>query len=218
MLASTETSSLVQHATDREDFEYVYLNPIHNGMEMQPRGALHELVFVKNFEQEQFQGVFMAYPQLHEYSMSDLFSKHPVKPHHWKHEGRADDMIVFRNGWNFNPSIHQQLILSHPAVQNCVLVGTGMDKPAAIIELVSNYYTEADDRQRKALLDDIWPKIDEANKLADTTGQLGKDYVIFAKKDKPFSIAGKGTVQRRATIQKYIQEIEELYRTRSEAV
>ncbi|KAF2182104.1 acetyl-CoA synthetase-like protein [Zopfia rhizophila CBS 207.26] len=213
IIASTGTSSLVQHTTDREDWQYVHLNPVHNGTEMRPispNSELYELVFVKDPEQTLFQGIFKVFPNLKEYSMSDIYSRHPTKPNHWKHEGRKDDMIIFRSGWNFNPIVHEQLITSHPAVQNCILVGTEKDKPAAIIELRSEFYTEEEDR-KKAVVEMIWPKIEEANRLADTAGQLGPQYIIFGRKEKPFAITGKGTVQRKATVKMYEQEIETLY-------
>lgn len=177
---------------------------------MRPSGDLYELVFVKDSRYEEFQGVFKVFPRLKEYSMSDLYSRHPTKPHHWKHEGRKDDMIVFKTGWNFNPTIHEHLITSHPAVRYCVLVGTGRDVPAAIIELRSEYYTKEEAGQQK-VLEAIWPKVEEANSYADTTGQLRRDYIIFATKEKPFAIAGKGTVQKKATITLYETEIEQLY-------
>ncbi|KAF2470039.1 acetyl-CoA synthetase-like protein [Lindgomyces ingoldianus] len=213
IITSTETSSLVQHSTDPEDWQYVCLNSIHNGIQMRPTGAtsgLYELVFVPDADHALFQGVFKAYPRLSEYSMSDVYSKHPTKPHHWKYEGRKDDMIVFQSGGNFNPIMHQQLISSHPAVQNCILLGNGRCKPAAIIELRSEFYTE-EEEGKKTVLEAIWPKVEEANALADTIGQLGKEYIIFGKKERPFAIGGKGTVQKKATIRKYELEIEELY-------
>ena len=117
---------------------------------------------------------------------------------------------MFRNGWNFNPIIHEQLIGNHPAIQNCILVGTGQDKPAAIIELQSEAYTE-EVKAQNALLESLWPTIAQANSLADTSGRLEKDYIIFAKKEKPFKITGKGTVQRKATLKKYESETNALY-------
>lgn len=209
-MASTETNTLVQHETDPDDWQYICLNPIRNGIEMRPKGDLYELVFVKSTEQLPIQGVFEVFPRLTEYSMADLYSKHPSKPNHWKHEGRVDDMIVFRNGWNFSPIIHEHFITSHPAVQNCVLVGTGRDNPAAIIELTSESYTEEVEGKRR-VLEAIWPKVREANNYADTTGQLTEDYIIFAKKEKPFKVTGKGTVSRKATVKIYEPEIEDLY-------
>ena len=209
-MASMECARIIQHKTDREDWQYICFNEECNGIEWRPKGDLYELVFIRKEEYADIQAVFKTFPRLQEYPTSDLYSKHPTKPHHWKYEGRTDDMIVLRNGWNFNPMQHEMLINSHRMVQHCMLVGTGKDVPAAIVELHPHLVAEPE-ATRLAMIAEIWPKVEEANSVADTTGQLGRDYIIFAKKEKPFAIGGKGTVQRKATLARYSQEIEELY-------
>ncbi|KAF3034545.1 hypothetical protein E8E11_003265 [Didymella keratinophila] len=210
LMASTETVTMVQHVTDHEDWSYVCINPLLNGIEMRPVADLFELVYVRKPECADFQGVFKVLPHLWEYSMCDLYSKHPTKPHHWKHEGRKDDIIVYGNGAKFNPMLHERLIAQHLKVHACLLVGTGRSRPAAIIELHSQYYTE-DKFVRKALVKEIWPQVRKANDVADTAGQLEQRYVMFAKKEKPFEMGLKGTVQRYNTTRLYRQEIEHLY-------
>ncbi|PSN59431.1 acetyl-CoA synthetase-like protein [Corynespora cassiicola Philippines] len=210
-MASTETNILVQHATDREDWQYICLSPAYNGITMRPVGVdAYELVFVRDDAHAELQGVFKVFPRLKEYSMCDLYSQHPTKPNHWKYEGRSDDMIVLGSGWNFNPSTHESLLASHKAVRHCILVGNGRDRPAAIIELRSEYYTEELEGKRR-LGEMIWPKIQEANRLADTAGQLGKEMMIFATREKPFPLAGKGSIQRKMIAKMYTPEMDELY-------
>ncbi|KAJ4305571.1 hypothetical protein N0V90_001102 [Kalmusia sp. IMI 367209] len=210
IMASTESGTLTQHVTDQEDWQYICFNTEYNGIEWRPRGDLYELVFRKNSDYADLQGIFKTSPRSQECSMSDLYSKHPTKSHHWKHEGRTDDIIIFRSGWNFNPTIHERLISAHGLVQHCILIGTGRDTPAAIIELRPEFSAEPEE-VRQAILAELGSKVDEANRFTDTTGQLSKNAIIFAKNDKPFVIAGKGTVQRKATVARYQQEIEELY-------
>lgn len=209
-MASTETISMVQHVTDHEDWSYVCINPILNGIEMRPVADLYELVYVRNPDYAEFQGVFKVFPHLLEYSMHDLYSKHPTKPHHWRHEARRDDIIAFKNGYKFNPMLHERLIAMHPKVHACMLVGTGRDKPAAIIELHPQYYTE-DIPTQKAMLKDIWPQAGKANDVADAFGQLEQRYVIFATKDKPFEIGLKGNVRRHETSRLYAKKIDDIY-------
>jgi hypothetical protein len=209
-MASTETITMVQHVTDPEDWSYVCLNPLLNGIEMRPVADLFELVYVRNPDCAQFQGVFKIFPHLLEYSMRDLYSRHPTKPHHWRHESRKDDIIVFQSGSKFNPMLHERTIAMHPRIHACLLVGTGKDRPAAIIELHPQYYTE-DASVQKSLLKEIWPYVQKANDVADTFGQLEQRYVIFAKNTKPFEMGLKNTVQRYATTRLYEQEIEDLY-------
>ena len=214
-MASTETITMVQHVTDPEDWSYVCLNPLLNGIEMRPVADLFELVYVRNPDCAQFQGVFKNFPHLLEYSMRDLYSKHPTKPHHWRHESRKDDIIVFQSGSKFNPMLHERTIAMHPRIHACLLVGTGKDRPAAIIELHPQYYTE-DASVQKSLLKEIWPYVQKANDVADTFGQLEQRYVIFAKDTKPFEMGLKNTVQRYATTRLYEQEIEDLYNSIAE--
>lgn len=208
-MASTESGPLIQHATDREDWQYVCINPKYSGIEWRPQERLFELIFKKSNDLADIQGIFKTSPRSQECSMSDLYSKHPTKAHHWKHEGRTDDMIVFRSGFKFNPTRYELTISSHPLVQHCILVGTGKDVLAAIIELRPEF--SADPGARHAILTELAPTIDEANSLADATGQLRKHAIIFAQRGKPFLIAGKGTVQRKATIALYQGEIDDLY-------
>jgi aryl carrier-like protein len=52
-----------------------------------------------------------------------------------------------------------------------------------------------------------------ANKQAPAHGQLHKDYIMFATEEKPFILAGKGTVLRPMTVQLYEKEINDFYAT-----
>ncbi|KAF2126750.1 acetyl-CoA synthetase-like protein [Dothidotthia symphoricarpi CBS 119687] len=210
VMGSAETITIVQHVTDREDWPYVCINPTCNGIEMRPVADLFELVYVKNPHFIGYQGIFKVFPKLQEYSMQDLYSRHPTKAHHWKYEGRKDDVIVLRNGWNFNPMLHERTITLHPYVQRCMVVGTSREKPAAIIQLKPEYYTD-DEMRQKAILESIWPQVVRANNICDDYGQIEQRYIIFAKKEKPFFISLKDTVQRKTTIHLYSQEIDDLY-------
>ena len=177
---------------------------------MRPVADLFELVYVRDDAYADYQGVFKAYPHLQEFSMQDLYSRHPTKHHHWRHEGRKDDLIVFRNGSKFNPMVHERWISAHPTVNHAIVVGTGRDKPALIIELVPKSYTE-DVVEQKRILEIIWPIVVQANSVVETYSQLESRYVIFARQGKPFPISLKGAVQRQATAHLYAKEIEDLY-------
>ncbi|KAF2710147.1 acetyl-CoA synthetase-like protein [Pleomassaria siparia CBS 279.74] len=178
LMASTETNFLVQHTTDREDWQYICLNLAYNGIEMRPHGHLSELVFVKDSEHAALQGIFKVYPRLTEYSMGDLYSKHPTKSNHC-------------NGWNFNPTIHEHLITSHPTVHNRILVGTGRDRPVAVVELRPEFYTE-DEKGRNRLLDFLWSKINEANNEADSMGPAGTRSCSIRDREKAVCEGGEG--------------------------
>ncbi|KAF2845610.1 acetyl-CoA synthetase-like protein [Plenodomus tracheiphilus IPT5] len=209
LMGSTEASAIVQHATDREDWAYICINPKLNGIQMRPIADLFELVFVKEPRLSEYQGVFKTYPHLEEYSMQDLYSPHPSKPYHWKHEGRNDDIIVFQNGWKFNPMVHERLIETHPLVRHAIVVGTGRDRPAVIVELLPEHQTE--DRSRLGgLLEDIWPHIAQANNVVETYSQLERRYLVFASRSKPLPVE-HGNIKRKAVVELYADEIDNLY-------
>ncbi|CAI6332749.1 unnamed protein product [Periconia digitata] len=208
VMASTEISILAQYATDPEDWQYIHPNTHISGIQMRPYRNLYELVIVRNDKQADDQGIFKNFPHLHEFPTSDLYDAHPSKPGLWKYVGRADDMIVLKNGWNFHPGMLEQLLASHSAVRHCVVLGTGRHVPAALIELVED---RDDVVGQGEVMRMLGPLIDRANSYSDGAGQLRKDCVIFAKKGKPFAVVGKGSVQRGATIALYEKEIERLY-------
>ncbi|KAL6711458.1 hypothetical protein ACN47E_004392 [Coniothyrium glycines] len=210
LTGSSEANIVVQHSTDREDWPYICINPTCNGIQMRPVASLYELVYVRDPQHIDFQGIFKLYPNLLEFSTQDLYSRHPTKPHHWRHEGRKDDLILFRNGWKFCPMVHERLIESHSMVQYAIVVGNGKEKPAVIVQLHAQYYTENASEQA-ATLDHIWPYIARANNVVETYSQLERRYVIFAKAVKPFVILERGGVDRKATMELYAKETEELY-------
>lgn len=152
------------------------------------------------------------FPRSKEYLTGDVFSKHPTKPHHWKHKGSKEDMIVLGNGFTFNPATHEQIISSHPAIQHCILVGTGKDKPAAILDLRhdAGLVVETADCREQAL-NSIWPTVERANRDADSDVRLQRNLIVFANRTKPFLIAGKGNVRRNATAKLYEEELREVY-------
>jgi acyl-CoA synthetase (AMP-forming)/AMP-acid ligase II len=215
LYGTAETGCLIQYTTDPEDWQYICLDPVHNGAEFRQTSAtssLYELVLVKDAVQEPFQGIFKVFSRLEEYPGGDVFSKHPTKPHHWKHEGRKEDMIVFRHGLTFNPTIHEHIISSHPAIQHCLLVGTGKDRPAAIIDLRHDAGLDpATVAGRAQALNSIWPTVERANRDADSEVRLQRDLIVFAKREKPFLIAGKGNVRRNATANLYEEEVATAY-------
>ncbi|KAI0415252.1 hypothetical protein F5X98DRAFT_230098 [Xylaria grammica] len=76
---ATETANLPRLSPAPEDWEYFYWHPTHSGIELRPDPDL-----------EPFQGVFYAFPELREWSMNDLYDRHPTKPFLWRYCGRRD--------------------------------------------------------------------------------------------------------------------------------
>lgn len=205
---------MVQHATSREDWQYLCLNPVSNGIEFRPSSSnsnLYELVFVHNPDRQPFQSVFKIFPRIDQYATGDLFSKHPGKQHHWKYEGRKEDMIVFRDGYHFNPAIHEAIMSVHPAIQHCIVVGSGMDRPAAVIDLARRMGIDVESPAgNEEALDAIWPIISRVNQAVEPRVRLKREMIIFAKRSKPFVVVGMN-VQRSSTAGLYDEELRMTY-------
>lgn len=78
------------------DWEYYQGNPDLKGIELRPRGeGFYELVLVRHPSTDRYLSTWVVVPELSEFSMNDLYSKHPSKANHWIYVGRADDVLVY---------------------------------------------------------------------------------------------------------------------------
>ena len=210
-LGSTETGVIVLTEQDQDDFEYIGISPM-MGIEFRPHSEdLYEMVIVKDPKLKDLQYVFLNFPELSEWPMNDLYSKHPTKPDLWRYRGRSDDIVVLASGLKVNPLAMEGVVMSHPEVIAALITGQYHSQPALLVE-VREPPAAPDDAA--ALLDRIWPTVERANKEGSVHCQLSKDLIIFTASDKPMLRAGKGTVQRRLTIKSYQHELDELYKSR----
>ena len=70
-----------------------------------------------------------------------------------------------------------------------------------------------DDESMRALLNEIWPMIEIANRESPSYARVMKDFVIFTDSERGVERAGKGTVQRSPTLHLHHKEIDKLYET-----
>ncbi|KAI9647265.1 hypothetical protein NHQ30_003648 [Ciborinia camelliae] len=209
MIGSTEAALFTLLSPGKEDWRYFKFHP-DNGLKFIERADdLYEMFVVRDQKLQKMQGMLHTFPELNEVSTKDLYQKHPTKPDLWVYRGRADDVIVFSNGEKLNPLTMEHVINDHPDVRSTIIVGQARFQPAVIIELA--HPVEVNEENKKELITSIQPFIDAANKDSPTHGQIKDGFVAFAKPEKPFLRAGKGTVQRAATVKLYEPEIEELF-------
>ncbi|MBE3049560.1 AMP-binding protein, partial [Candidatus Bathyarchaeota archaeon] len=77
-LGSTETACLQRLAPAIRDWSYFHWHPTHSGIQMREReDSLFELFLVRDPELELYQGIFTTFPAISEWSMSDLYERHP---------------------------------------------------------------------------------------------------------------------------------------------
>ncbi|ATY63408.1 Male NAD-binding [Cordyceps militaris] len=154
------------------------------------------------------QPIFYTFPDATAYKTGDLFEKHPALPGHWRSQGRVDNILVFRNGEKLNPVSLETAVTLHPDVRQALVVGHGHVQAGMILEPAR---WPADEAQRQAFLDAIWPVIEEANAKTVEHGRVARHLLALADPQKPFLFSAKGSLRRGAVVQMYKEEIEALF-------
>jgi thioester reductase-like protein/acyl-CoA synthetase (AMP-forming)/AMP-acid ligase II/aryl carrier-like protein len=207
-IGTTECSVLPVQSCDPEDWAYISINPVLGHEYRHFSEDLYEMVIVRKPELEGYQAVFGTFPDLQEFPMGDLYSKHPSKDNAWLYKGRADDILVFSTGEKINPIDMESAISAHPSVSAALVTGFGRVQSSLLVEAVKPPTSAV---EKKELIDSIWPSIQEANKKSPSHGRIHRHMILFTAPDKPMCRAGKGTVQRKLTTDLYQKEIDALY-------
>lgn len=107
-----------------------------------------------------------------------------------------------------NPLDMEDIIQAHTAVKGAIICGTGHFQSSLVVETAE---PSSDDTERERLLEEIWPFVEKANKQSPSHGRIQRDMVLFTTADRPMPRAGKGTVQRQATVHLYKADLDNLY-------
>lgn len=107
--------------------------------------------------------------------------------------------------------MEQHVTASNPELGGALVVGAQRFQAALLIEpaaLASGPLTTA---EQAALIEQIWPSVQEANQTAPAHARVEKALILVTTPDRLFIRAGKGTIQRGASIAQYTAEIDKLY-------
>jgi aryl carrier-like protein len=195
---------------ERDDWHWFAFHP-YSGFEfreIQP-GVFEHWVH-RNEHWALFQGIFHTFPDQQSINLKDLYVRHPSKPNLWAFSGRSDDVVVLSNSYKISPLETEALITTHPAVDGCLLIGTGKPQAGLLVEL------KDPSARNNELFDSIWATVERANNLAFQKSRLQRQYIAFAEPDKPFIRTDKRTIKRRATLDLYADFIDRFYTTRDE--
>ncbi|CAG8951052.1 hypothetical protein HYFRA_00006450, partial [Hymenoscyphus fraxineus] len=193
----------------REDWHYTHFHP-DIGLEFRHLSDdLYEMWVVRDQAIEEHQPIFKLFPHLTEYSTCDMYSPHPTKPNLWAYGGRSDDIIVFLTSEKTNPTTMEHTITSHPEVKAVLVAGAQKFQAALLIELIDE--KELGPSERAAVIERIWPKVQEANQHCPAHAKIAKTHILLLDPKRPMGRAGKGTIQRPLTIAMYAPELEALY-------
>ncbi|KAJ5257252.1 hypothetical protein N7478_013356 [Penicillium angulare] len=197
--------TLVPEAT--EDQSFFEWNP-NFGIDMQKVDeGLYEMVLVRDAKSHSFQGIFHTFPDLDTYRTKDIFTPHPTKPYLWKFNGRIDDVIVLSNGEKFNPTTMETIIEGHPLVAKAIISGQSKFQACLLIE-PNVGIAEMD---LKLFIEQIWPTVELANNTMAAHGRVTKNMIGLAPKGMMFQRTPKGSVQRRAVLKDFADEINNIY-------
>ncbi|KAL8722181.1 MAG: hypothetical protein Q9225_001277 [Loekoesia sp. 1 TL-2023] len=217
-LGATETACLQRLAPAVDDWAYFYWHPTHSGIEMREAiDGLYELFLVKSPELKFYQGIFNTFPDIQEWSMNDLYARHPdpAKRFLYTYRGRKDDVIVLSNGEKITPALIEATLMSDSLVKGAMVVGRGKFQPLVIVDLVGE--PPKGPMQRHETVEKLLPVIAEANIHAPAHGKLDQYHILFTKPDKPIAYLGQGKIQRSRTYAMYEKDIEEVYRAADDA-
>ncbi|KAI1772877.1 acetyl-CoA synthetase-like protein [Hypoxylon cercidicola] len=210
-IGSTEGALLhMDYSADSENWEALRFVDVGQRMEEVFPG-LYELVFPKTEAIQRLYSFWLSYPDLEgEYRTKDLFAPVPGQKGWWRFRGRTDNWVAMANGYKMDPSDFEAVVSSHPAVRGVIVGGSHRFRLCLLVELQDDL-VPATDEQAHAALEELWPKIREANGTAPKFGQIPRELVLFTTRGKPFLRAGKGTIQRQLTLQAYEDEVDALY-------
>ncbi|KAM4061584.1 male sterility protein [Hirsutella rhossiliensis] len=213
VIASTELMPYAIYYQKRQDlWQYFIINSDVMGADwrcVDPDEGIYELfVRRKNPRDPAGQPLFYTFPELDEWSTGDLYKPHPSLPDHWIYHGRGDDVIVFSTGEKLNPVTIEGTVAGHPAIKGALVVGQNRFQPGLILE---PHVAPKDDAEAKALIDDVWPLVQEANKASVAHGRITRRLITLSDPNLPFQRAGKGTIQRGVTLKAYKSAIDVLY-------
>lgn len=196
------------------DWRYIRMHP-DTGIVFDPVGGdMYEMVVRRNDTLPQATFAIHDLENLQEHRTKDLFQPHPTVPDAWCWRGRTDDIIVFLNGEKTNPvSMEQHIVAKHPELAAALVVGTNRVQAALLIEPAASQTGSGPltTAEQAALIERVWPSVQEANLVAPAHAYVEKALILVTPPDRPFLRAGKGTVQRAASVNLYADEIEALY-------
>ncbi|KAF7939130.1 uncharacterized protein EAE97_007211 [Botrytis byssoidea] len=200
VIGSTESGVIPNIRPARQwptkDWKYFYFNP-HAGIDFRHQSDnQYEAVIIRDPVLEKRQPVFSVFPELDEWGTHDLYSPHPSIPDIWAYSGRSDDIIVLLTGEKTNPTTMEQTISHHPEVQAALVAGTARFQTALLIELVPS-------QNAKKL-----STVERAHAIERICYE--NSYIVYDP-GKANGKTGKGTIQRKPTLDFYSEELGKLY-------
>lgn len=107
--------------------------------------------------------------------------------------------------------MEQYIQSQNPQVTGALVVGAQRSNAGLLVEVKKDGKTTFSPAEIGALIEEIWPSVEEANRVSPVHARVDKSRILFTSPEKPMLRAGKGTIQRAGTLQAYEEEIARLY-------
>src|SRR6201996_4311772 len=98
-------------------------------------------------------------------------------------------------------SITASKVLTNRKIKDCVVFGKGRPKPGVLLSL-------NDDPKSDHIHDEIRGFVKSLNPNWPTYVQMHDELILFASPGRPFVLTDKGTVNERATLAWYVEDVE----------
>lgn len=162
-----------------------------------------------------FQTVFHVFPDLQEYKVHDLFSRHPdpSKQAMWRYRGRTDDLIRTSGGDLFLPRQMEGMIEAHRAVEGAIICDQGTAGLAVVVELKAL----KDEQVRKKMQEEICVIVEEANEVSPVKAKLRSDLIVWTGNPDRMLRGSKGYPVRSKVVEQFDRDIKKEYSRHTES-
>jgi thioester reductase-like protein/acyl-coenzyme A synthetase/AMP-(fatty) acid ligase len=139
----------------------------------------------------------------------DLFMRHPdpQKSNYWKYVSRLDDRLTLVNGEKVLPLPIEGHIRKSELIKEVAVFGVQRSVPGVIV-FRSEQAATLDDEE---FLNAIWPRIEEANREAETFSRIPKDLVVVRACGEVYPRTDKATIIRAQLYEQYKSVIQQAY-------
>ena len=137
----------------------------------------------------------------------DIFTPHKTISGAWKYLGRLDDRVTLMNGEEVLPLPIEGSVRRHELVREAVVFGIGRTIPGLLVFRSQT----AKDLEDKHYIEEIWPIVDAANRVAEGFSQIGIDMIVPMPAGMSIPLTDKRSVIRAQVYNVFEKEIEDAY-------
>jgi long-subunit acyl-CoA synthetase (AMP-forming) len=124
----------------------------------------------------------------------------------------VDDVLILANGEKVVPGPTEGALLAHPFVHGAVMFGRERNQVGILLEPTESHaFDPTDESALAAFRNAVWATVSQANAAAPAFGRVYKEMILVTNPNKPLPRAAKGTINRKAAIKAYEQEIDAMY-------